>query len=171
MTYVVLESQYQSSLTKACQSINDSRDDVCVECVGYLLEELRDAKNVAAFKKDVETSNIFIGSLIFVQVRCPVTIIPAVINTCDTWCGTSTRCGNLITHSGAWRNAVIVPCSAVTNRHGNSLLRGAVTAGSCVHDAGYSSSCAVQARYVTRTVLCGNCTPFFLCFSHVPMCI
>lgn len=69
MTYVVLESQYQSSLTKACQRINDSRDDVCVECVGYLLEELRDPKNVAAFKKDVESSNIFIGSLIFVQVR------------------------------------------------------------------------------------------------------
>ncbi|CAN0457338.1 unnamed protein product, partial [Hapterophycus canaliculatus] len=67
VTYVVLESQYQSSLTKACQRINDSRDDVCVECVGYLLEELRDPKNVAAFKKDVESSNIFIGSLIFVQ--------------------------------------------------------------------------------------------------------
>lgn len=64
----MLESQYQSSLTKACQRINESRDDVCVECVGYLLEELRDPKNVAAFKKDVETSNIFIGSLIFVQV-------------------------------------------------------------------------------------------------------
>lgn len=69
VTYVVLESQYQSSLTKACQRINESRDDVCVECVGYLLEELRDPKNVAAFKKDVESSNIFIGSLIFVQVR------------------------------------------------------------------------------------------------------
>lgn len=68
VTYVVLESQYQSSLTKACQRINESRDDVCVECVGYLLEELRDPKNVAAFKKDVESSNIFIGSLIFVQV-------------------------------------------------------------------------------------------------------
>ncbi|CBJ25524.1 Magnesium chelatase subunit H, putative chloroplast precursor [Ectocarpus siliculosus] len=67
VTYVVLESQYQSSLTKACQRINESRDDVCVECVGYLLEELRDPKNVAAFKKDVESSNIFIGSLIFVQ--------------------------------------------------------------------------------------------------------
>lgn len=66
---MVLESQYQSSLTKACQRINESRDDVCVECVGYLLEELRDPKNVAAFKKDVESSNIFIGSLIFVQVR------------------------------------------------------------------------------------------------------
>lgn len=69
VTYVVLESQYQSSLTKACQRINESRDDVCVECVGYLLEELRDPKNVAAFKKDVESSNIFIGSLIFVQVK------------------------------------------------------------------------------------------------------
>lgn len=67
VTYVVLESQYQSSLTKACQAINDSRDDVCVECVGYLLEELRDDANLAAFKADVETSNIFIGSLIFVQ--------------------------------------------------------------------------------------------------------
>lgn len=68
MTYVVLESQYQSSLTKACQAINESREDVCVECVGYLLEELRDDVNLAAFKKDLETSNIFIGSLIFVQV-------------------------------------------------------------------------------------------------------
>lgn len=70
----MLESQYQSSLTKACQRINDSRDDVCVECVGYLLEELRDPKNVAAFKKDVESSNIFIGSLIFVQVNS----VPAI---------------------------------------------------------------------------------------------
>ncbi|KAG5176932.1 magnesium chelatase subunit H, putative chloroplast precursor [Tribonema minus] len=67
VTYVVLESQYQASLTKACQTINANRDDICVECVGYLLEELRDEKNVAAFKRDVETSNIFIGSLIFVQ--------------------------------------------------------------------------------------------------------
>lgn len=65
----MLESQYQSSLTKACEAINRSRDDVCVECVGYLLEELREDKNLAAFKADVETSNIFIGSLIFVQVR------------------------------------------------------------------------------------------------------
>ncbi|CAM9800850.1 unnamed protein product [Choristocarpus tenellus] len=68
VTYVVLESQYQSSLTKACQQINESRDDVCVECVGYLLEELRDDGNLEAFRKDVESSNIFIGSLIFVQV-------------------------------------------------------------------------------------------------------
>jgi Domain of unknown function (DUF3479) len=67
VTYVVLESQYQASLTKACQTINSERDDVCVECVGYLLEELRDDKNLAAFQKDCSESNIFIGSLIFVQ--------------------------------------------------------------------------------------------------------
>ena len=108
---MVLESQYQSSLTKACQAINESRDDVCVECVGYLLEELRDAKNVAAFKKDVETSNIFIGSLIFVQVRCPVTG--------STWRVTCVRCG-----TGS-RVAGIVRCS-----HG-SCKCGAVITGSC----------------------------------------
>lgn len=75
VTYVVLESQYQSSLTKACQAINESRDDVCVECVGYLLEELRDDDNLAAFKADVESSNIFIGSLIFVQVLCSTVVL------------------------------------------------------------------------------------------------
>lgn len=40
---------------------------VCVEVVGYLLEELRDAKNFASFKDDMETANIFIGSLIFIE--------------------------------------------------------------------------------------------------------
>jgi hypothetical protein len=40
---------------------------VCVEVVGYLLEELRDAKNYALFQTDVQTANIFIGSLIFIE--------------------------------------------------------------------------------------------------------
>ena len=44
-----------------------SQPDVAVECVGYILEELRDPENFASFKKDVEGANIFIGSLIFVQ--------------------------------------------------------------------------------------------------------
>lgn len=35
--------------------------------MGYLLEELRDSKNFEAFKNDVETANIFIGSLIFIE--------------------------------------------------------------------------------------------------------
>jgi len=38
-----------------------------VEVVGYLLEELRDAKNYALFQTDVQTANIFIGSLIFIE--------------------------------------------------------------------------------------------------------
>ena len=44
-----------------------AQPDVGVECSGYILEELRDPDNFAQFKKDMETANIFIGSLIFVQ--------------------------------------------------------------------------------------------------------
>ncbi len=40
---------------------------VCVEVVGYLLEELRDQTNFAAFQKDMEDANVFIGSLIFIE--------------------------------------------------------------------------------------------------------
>jgi len=67
VVYVVLESQYQASLTAACKRINAGQPDVCVECSGYILEELRDAANYEQFKKDVADANIFIGSLIFVQ--------------------------------------------------------------------------------------------------------
>ena len=45
-----------------------SQENVCVESVGYLLEELRNPETLAAFKADVESANMFIGSLIFVQV-------------------------------------------------------------------------------------------------------
>lgn len=37
----------------AVKRINEGRKEVCVEIVGYLLEELRDAKNYEAFKADV----------------------------------------------------------------------------------------------------------------------
>lgn len=67
IVYVVLESQYQSSLTKACQSINNGKESVAVEAVGYLLEELRNPNTLQQFKEDVASANIFIGSLIFVQ--------------------------------------------------------------------------------------------------------
>ncbi len=40
---------------------------MCFEIVGYLLEELRDSKNFEAFKADVSTANVFIGSLIFIE--------------------------------------------------------------------------------------------------------
>eukprot|EP01031_Cornospumella_fuschlensis_P043897 gene43897-53671_t len=67
IVYVVLESQYQSSLTKACNMINDGKDGVAVEAVGYLLEELRNPLVFEQFKADVGDANIFIGSLIFIQ--------------------------------------------------------------------------------------------------------
>ena len=76
LVYVVLEAQYQSALTQAVKNINSNRSSVCVEVVGYLLEELRDPSNYAAFTKDMEDANIFIGSLIFIEeladkVSCP----------------------------------------------------------------------------------------------------
>ena len=67
IVYVVLESQYQSSLTKACSSINSGKERVAVEAVGYLLEELRNPHVYKQFEADVADANIFIGSLIFVQ--------------------------------------------------------------------------------------------------------
>lgn len=40
---------------------------MCVECVGYLLEELRNPETLEAFRADVGSADIFIGSLIFIQ--------------------------------------------------------------------------------------------------------
>jgi magnesium chelatase subunit H len=67
MVYVVLEAQYQSALSQAVKRINSTNPTVCFEIVGYLLEELRDAKNFEAFKADVASANVFIGSLIFIE--------------------------------------------------------------------------------------------------------
>jgi len=67
VVYVVLESQYQSSMTGAVKRVNAGSDNMAVECVGYLLEELRNDDTYEQFKSDVADANIFIGSLIFVQ--------------------------------------------------------------------------------------------------------
>lgn len=67
VVYVVLESQYQSSMTGAVKRINAGSENMAVECVGYLLEELRNDETFEQFKADVADANIFIGSLIFVQ--------------------------------------------------------------------------------------------------------
>ncbi|KAL3678045.1 hypothetical protein R1sor_021001 [Riccia sorocarpa] len=67
VVYVVLEAQYQSSLSAAVRNINRLRKDVRIEVVGYLVEELRDPENYESFKKDLEDANVFIGSLIFVE--------------------------------------------------------------------------------------------------------
>ena len=67
MVYVVLESQYQSSLSAAVKQINATNKNVCVQVSGYLLEELRNEDNLNQFKTDVENANVFIGSLIFIE--------------------------------------------------------------------------------------------------------
>lgn len=80
IVYVVLESQYQSSLTQACNSINEGKEGVAVEAVGYLLEELRSPAVFEQFKQDVADANIFIGSLIFVQELADKVYIFIAIN-------------------------------------------------------------------------------------------
>ncbi len=67
VVYVVLEPQYQSSLSSAIRSINANNSQVAFEVSGYLIEELRDASNYAAFKQDVAEANVFIASLIFIE--------------------------------------------------------------------------------------------------------
>ncbi|MDJ0588629.1 MAG: magnesium chelatase subunit H [Pleurocapsa sp. MO_226.B13] len=67
VVYVVLEPQYQSTLTAAARSINANNPHLAVELSGYLIEELRDEENYNNFKEDVAQANIFIASLIFVE--------------------------------------------------------------------------------------------------------
>lgn len=67
IVYVVLEAQYQSSLSAAVRALNRDREYASFEVVGYLVEELRDETTYKAFCKDLEDANIFIGSLIFVE--------------------------------------------------------------------------------------------------------
>ncbi|MGK7890485.1 MAG: DUF3479 domain-containing protein, partial [Leptolyngbyaceae cyanobacterium] len=67
VVYVVLEPQYQSSLSAAVRSINENNPNVAVEISGYLLEELRSPENYEAFEQDVAEANVFIGSLIFIE--------------------------------------------------------------------------------------------------------
>ncbi|TVT97973.1 hypothetical protein EJB05_56744, partial [Eragrostis curvula] len=68
VVYVVLEAQYQSSVTAAVQQLNaDARRAASFEVVGYLVEELRDADTYATFCADLADANVFIGSLIFVE--------------------------------------------------------------------------------------------------------
>lgn len=67
VVYVVLEPQYQSALTAAVQRINAHNPKLAVELSGYLVEELRDPAGYEAFRRDLETANVFIGSLIFIE--------------------------------------------------------------------------------------------------------
>jgi magnesium chelatase subunit H len=67
VVYVVLEPQYQSSLSGAVRAINQNNPNLAIEISGYLLEELRNPENYEAFQQDVAQANIFIGSLIFIE--------------------------------------------------------------------------------------------------------
>jgi magnesium chelatase subunit H len=67
VVYVVLEPQYQSALSAAVRSINETNQHLAIEISGYLLEELRSTENFEAFKQDVAAANIFIASLIFIE--------------------------------------------------------------------------------------------------------
>ncbi|MEN9212024.1 MAG: cobaltochelatase subunit CobN, partial [Thermostichus sp. DG02_4_bins_136] len=67
VVYVVLEPQYQSALTAAVQRINRENTRLAVEISGYLVEELRDPSGYEAFQRDLETADVFIGSLIFIE--------------------------------------------------------------------------------------------------------
>ncbi len=67
VVYVVLEPQYQSGLSAAVRSINETNPNVAVEISGYLIEELRDPTNYEEFKADVARANVFIASLIFLE--------------------------------------------------------------------------------------------------------
>ena len=65
--YVVLEPQYQNALTTAAVSLNEHNPALAVELCGYLIEELRDPENYAAFCADVAAADVFIASLIFIE--------------------------------------------------------------------------------------------------------
>ena len=67
VVYVVLESQYQSALSQAVRTINSNHPNLAIEISGYLIEELRDPENYKEFQRDMESANIFIASLIFIE--------------------------------------------------------------------------------------------------------
>nr|CAD1844184.1 unnamed protein product [Ananas comosus var. bracteatus] len=67
VVYVVLEAQYQSSLSAAVRALNAERRYASFEVVGYLVEELRDESTYRTFCEDLADANVFIGSLIFVE--------------------------------------------------------------------------------------------------------
>ncbi len=67
VVYVVLEPQYQSALSAAVNSINQTSPDIAIEISGYLIEELRDTQNYEEFQREIAQANIFIASLIFIE--------------------------------------------------------------------------------------------------------
>ena len=67
VVYLVLEPQYQNSLTQAVNSLNSQPGSFSVDLCGYLIEELRDPENYQQFCSDVAAADVFIASLIFIE--------------------------------------------------------------------------------------------------------
>ena len=67
VVYVVLEAQYQSALSAAVRSINQTNPNLAFEINGYLIEELRAPENYAQFQLDIENADLLIASLIFIE--------------------------------------------------------------------------------------------------------
>lgn len=67
VVYVVLEAQYQSTLSAAVRHLNQTHPNLAVEISGYLIEELRSPANYEDFKADLAQANVFIASLIFIE--------------------------------------------------------------------------------------------------------
>jgi magnesium chelatase subunit H len=67
VVYVVLESQYQSALSQAVRTINANHPSLAIEISGYLIEELRDPENYKEFQREIQSANIFVASLIFIE--------------------------------------------------------------------------------------------------------
>jgi magnesium chelatase subunit H len=65
--YVVLEPQYQNTLTLAATTLNEQGGDLAVDLRGYLIEELRDEENYRQFCSDLAEADVFIASLIFIE--------------------------------------------------------------------------------------------------------
>ncbi len=65
--YVVLEPQYQNALTQAAKGLNAKNGELGIELSGYLIEELRNSDNYEDFKSDIESADVFIASLIFIE--------------------------------------------------------------------------------------------------------
>ena len=67
IVYVVLEAQYQVSVSAVVRNLNQEKKDVLFEIVGHLQEELRDQSTYNMFYQDPSDPNIFIGSFVFVE--------------------------------------------------------------------------------------------------------
>jgi magnesium chelatase subunit H len=67
VVYLVLEPQYQNSLTQAAKALNDHPGTISVDLCGYLIEELRDSENYEQFCADIAAADVFIASLIFIE--------------------------------------------------------------------------------------------------------